>query len=93
MTRILRPVSQATGVSTRTHLFGRVWDASDFAPILRFPATYETSAVFSCEPLPSRGSYVLDQLHDPDLSFRVGVYVSLGRPDVGVPGQHLNVPE
>ena len=39
--RTLRPVSQATGISTRTHLFGRVWDVSNDASILRFHGMYD----------------------------------------------------
>ena len=35
MIRVLRPVSQSTGISTRTHLFGRAWGAIKSAPILR----------------------------------------------------------
>lgn len=29
---MLRPVSQSTGISTRTHLFGRAWGANMSAP-------------------------------------------------------------
>jgi hypothetical protein len=38
--RTLRPVSQSTGFSTRTHLFGRVWGADIAAPILRCRGIY-----------------------------------------------------
>jgi hypothetical protein len=34
-----------------------------------------------------------DQIHDPNLRFCVGLDVSLGGSKVGVPGQHLHVPE
>ena len=35
----------------------------------------------------------LNQIHDPDLRFHVGLDVGLGGSKVGVPRQHLDVPE
>ena len=35
----------------------------------------------------------LNQVHDPDLRFRVGFDVTLRGPKVRVPGQHLDIPE
>ena len=53
---MLRPVSQSTGISTRTHLFGRVWDAAMIASIEM--SRYLLHPPQRSRPRPSRGSYV-----------------------------------
>jgi hypothetical protein len=69
--RTLRPVSQSTGISTRTHLSGRVWGADIGAPILRFRSIYPASTARTSSKLiifcglPTQGCWPSQEIPQP----------------------------